>query len=90
MKQRPPQARGWTRFGLHVAELAALLPIGFVLFPCAQGGGLLDGAAEALLESVMESTTAKYRFESSGNSMWNAYRDGLKSEYPDCPIPSAQ
>ena len=43
-----------------------------------------------LLESVMESTTAKYRFESSGNSMWNAYRDGLKSEYPDCPIPSAQ
>ena len=41
MKQRPPQARGWTRFGLHVAELAALLFIGIVLFPCAPGGGLL-------------------------------------------------
>ena len=55
-----------------------------------KGGGLLDGAAESLLQSMMESTTAKYRFESSGNSMWNAYRDGLKSEYTDCPIPSAQ
>ena len=55
-----------------------------------KGGGLVDGAAEALLASVMESTTAKYRYKASGTSMWNAYRDGLKSEYPDCPIPSAQ
>ena len=55
-----------------------------------KGGGLVDGAAEALLESVMDSTTAKYRYKSSGNAMWNAYRDGLKSEYPDCPIPTAK
>ena len=40
MKPRPPQARGWTRFGLRLAELAALLVIGFVFFGCAPGGGL--------------------------------------------------
>jgi len=55
-----------------------------------KGGGLVDGAAAALLETVMESTTAKYQYKSSGASMWNAYRDGLKSEYPDCPIPTAK
>lgn len=55
-----------------------------------KGGGLVDGAAEALLESVMDSTTAKYRYKSSGNAMWNAYRDGLTSDFPECPIPAAQ
>lgn len=55
-----------------------------------QGGGLVDGAAAVLLESVMESTTEKYRYKSSGSSVWNSYRDGLKSEYPNCPIPSAK
>ena len=41
MKQRPPQARGWTRFGLRVAELAAMLFVWFVCSPCAPRGGLL-------------------------------------------------
>ena len=41
MKQRPPQARGWTRFGLRVAELAALLCLWFVFASCAGGGHLL-------------------------------------------------
>ena len=54
-----------------------------------KGNGLVKGAAEGLLETLMDSTTTKYRYKVSGNAMWNAYRDGLKPDYPDCPIPIA-
>ena len=54
-----------------------------------KGNGLMDGVIEALLQTLMDSTTAKYRYKVSGNAMWNAYRDGLKPDYPDCPIPTA-
>jgi len=54
-----------------------------------KGNGLVEGAAEVLLKTLMDSTTAKYRYKVSGNAMWNAYRDGLMPDYPDCPIPTA-
>ena len=55
-----------------------------------KGNGLVEGAAQALLQTLMDSTAEKYRYKASGVAIWNAYRDGLKPEYPDCPIPKAE